>query len=93
MRSCDQQVWIDVLLSAGVQVEVCRVKAKEGSVAQVKRKRSIPVKRRCRGEGVKGEVESGEGGEEEEAEDGLESGEEGLGEGYWEKEGKRVKVN
>ncbi|WVQ97668.1 hypothetical protein IAU59_004782 [Kwoniella sp. CBS 9459] len=41
-----QKVWIDVLLSSGIQVEVCRVKAKEPTTTQIekvkKRKQATP---------------------------------------------------
>ena len=35
MISADVKVWIDVLLSAGVQVEVCKVKAKDGGMSGI----------------------------------------------------------
>ena len=36
----DTQIWIDVLLSAGVQVEVCKVKAKDASSATLKKRKA-----------------------------------------------------
>jgi Fanconi-associated nuclease 1 len=85
-----QKVWIDVLLSAGIQVEVCKVKAKEMklSAEQVKKRKrqaSTGVVKRSKSEVEAFEVdeellEKDEGGEFE-----YESGDEGKGEGRWEK--------
>jgi len=84
-----QKVWIDVLLSAGIQVEVCKVKAKEMNLSaeQIKkRKRQASVGRVKRS---KSEAEAFEVDEEllekEEGEFEYESGDEGKGEGRWEK--------
>jgi Fanconi-associated nuclease 1 len=78
-----QKVWIDVLLSAGIQVEVCKVKAKDLGVAdQKKRKRSGTA---WSGKRAKSEVELEAFEEEkEEGEFDYESGDEGKGEGRWE---------
>jgi len=82
-----QKVWIDVLLSAGIQVEVCKVKSKDLSAAeQKKRKRSGTA-----GSGKRAKSETGleafedEKEEKEEGEFDFESGDEGEGEGRWEK--------
>jgi len=84
-----QKVWIDVLLSAGIQVEVCKVKAKDLTAAdQKKRKRSGTT-----GSGKRAKSETGleafeeEKEEKEEGEFDYESGDEGKGEGRWEKGG------
>jgi Fanconi-associated nuclease 1 len=81
-----QKVWIDVLLSAGIQVEVCKVKSKDLTAAeQKKRKRSGTA-----GSGKRGKSETGleafedEKEEKEEGEFDYESGDEGKGEGRWE---------
>lgn len=102
-----QKVWIDVLLSTGVQVEVCRVKAKEMSAADEKRLAKAKGGAVLNG-GGKGKTKKEEGedllamakeemsvAEQEEAEEAewtYESGEEGKAEGHWERGGKRVKV-
>ena len=83
-------MWIDVLLSAGVQVEVCRVKAKDTSGMPMKRKRSPLVGGRKDGGVAKGGFESGES--EDEVGEGCEGEEDGKVEGYWEKDGKKVKI-
>jgi Fanconi-associated nuclease 1 len=87
-----QKVWIDVLLSAGIQVEVCKVKSKDLSAEQVKkRKRAVSAARGVKDERGKSELEVF-GVEEEDEEEGgefdYESGEEGKGEGRWEKKSK-----
>ena len=82
-----QKVWIDVLLSAGIQVEVCKVKAKDLSAAeQKKRKRSgtAGLGKRAKSE-VGLEAFDEEKEEKEEGEFDYESGDEGKGEGSWEK--------
>jgi Fanconi-associated nuclease 1 len=85
-----QKVWIDVLLSAGIQVEVCKVKAKDLSIsAEQARKR----KRERGGSGIGKRAKSeisleafrDETEEREEGEFDYESGEEGKEEGKWEK--------
>jgi len=85
-------VWIDVLLSAGVQVEVCRVKAKDASASD--KKRAAKRKGSWGKVVAKPEMDLGNDDEEEEeeGETKYESGEEGKREGYWEGDGKRVNV-
>ena len=84
-----QKVWIDVLLSAGIQVEVCKVKAKEMNLSaeQIKkRKRQASVGRVKRSKSEAGAFEVDEELlEKEEGEFEYESGDEGKGEGRWEK--------
>lgn len=86
-------MWIDVLLSAGIEVEICKVKAKEmnpATLAAKKRKRpSTGVKKESVGSMQSIDVDAEE--DEEDKETGefeYESGEEGKGEGRWEKRGK-----
>jgi Fanconi-associated nuclease 1 len=75
-------VWIDVLLSAGIPVEVCKVKAIEATAAQMDK-----VKRaRKREDNGWGTVKWESVMEEEEEE------EEGEKVGHWERGGKRVRV-
>jgi hypothetical protein len=87
-----QKVWIDVLLSAGIQVEVCKVKSKDLSAEQIKkRKRAVSAARGVKDERGKTELEVFDVEEEEDEEEGefdYESGEEGKGEGRWEKKSK-----
>ena len=90
-----------MLLSAGVQVEVCKVKAKDGAVAARPPKRKTSSGKASKGKATNGgrvKTEDRDYGSEQEVDeedDGLEegkyeSGEEG--EGHWEKGGKRVKL-
>lgn len=85
-----QKVWIDVLLSAGIQVEVCKVKAKDLTAADQKKRKGSGTA----GSGKRAKSETGleafedEKEEKEEKEEGefdYESGDEGKGEGRWEK--------
>ncbi|KAL1408877.1 hypothetical protein Q8F55_005691 [Vanrija albida] len=95
-----QRVWIDVLQSVGVPVEVCRVQAKDGAEAadKLKRKNSrVKAEQRAatrkRGPSPivvddSSEGEAGEAGEADEWQ--FESGDEGKGEGHWERAGERA---
>ncbi|WVW82586.1 hypothetical protein I302_104597 [Kwoniella bestiolae CBS 10118] len=102
-----QKVWIDVLLSSGIPVEVCRVKEKIASTTQiekVEKKRKSNENASKKNKRVKKEYERGVDGEfvevvdgntmlkdeedegwERDDEMGRESGDEGRGEGRWEK--------
>ncbi|OCF42115.1 fanconi-associated nuclease 1 [Kwoniella heveanensis CBS 569] len=109
-----QKVWIDVLLSSGIQVEVCKVKAKEPTTTQIekaKKRKSTTENLKTDGQPKRPKKEKkvyerGDDGEyidadeleavtvrkdeedegwEKEDEFRLEDGEEGKGEGKWEK--------
>lgn len=82
-----QKVWIDVLLSAGIQVEVCKVKAKDVDAPLKKRKRFIAKKEETMSIDIDNGVEEGRD-EKEPGEFDYESGDEGKGEGRWEKRGR-----
>lgn len=84
-----QKIWIDVLLSAGVPVEVCRVKAKEDDVRPAMRTKRTDSGRSKRSSVNSKSVELivlDDGADEEETGDCewlYESGDEGKPEGRW----------
>lgn len=86
-----QKIWIDVLLSAGVPVEVCRVKAKEDSEARpamrTKRTDSGKTKRSKPAPEPIVVPDSDDDEEERDNEWQYESGEEGKPEGRWARPG------
>ncbi|GMK54143.1 hypothetical protein CspeluHIS016_0107290 [Cutaneotrichosporon spelunceum] len=92
-----QKIWIDFLLSAGVSVEVCRVKAKEDAnglpAMQTKRTDSGRSKRAVAKPPPEPIVVDDSDQEEEENEWQYASGDEGKPEGHWERpdEGKRAR--
>jgi len=86
------KVWVDVLLSAGVQVEVCRVKAKD--VASSTKKRSSPMKERqglgrdgTRGDSMKVEDDAGHGREDGDGRVERDENGDEEGDGEWKYEG------
>ena len=89
IASNDSQVWIDVLLSAGVPVEVCKVKAKDAEASCVamdrlskKRKASLDTTPNKMKADTAEEWSGPEDHGEEEDEWKYESGEEGKNEGH-----------
>ena len=51
--SSTQQVWIDVLLSAGIPVELCKVMTSEQKIAMEDKKEAMLAKRKETSEGKK----------------------------------------
>lgn len=67
--SSTQQVWIDVLLSAGIPVELCKVMTSEDKIAMEDKKAATLAKRKETSEGKKKRKREVSSEEEDEEED------------------------